>query len=247
MENQWLMNTNLVKMINIFLILFFGLTNPVAYEVPDSNNAVLIIPGGAYKIVGDGVQYAQWLNKLGISACILNYRPNPYPFPMQDATEAFKRLKKQYKTVGVLGSSAGGHLAASIQIYDPNCKPDFLILLFPVISLTKPYRHKDCWKMLFSDNPDQNLLELYSVEEQVTKNNPPAFIISGSKDKSVPAENAIDYYLHLRKNGVPAELHIFQEVKHGFWNKEGYHALGVEGESEWTKLCENWLKKCIDI
>lgn len=230
-------------MIKIIIISLMLSISGKMYPIADSNTVILILPGGGYKHVSaNGSLYAEWLNDIGIPAYVLDYRPNPYPFPMQDACAALKELRKEYKTIGVLGESAGGHLAASINIYDPNSKPDFLILLFPAITMTKSFQRINYWKNIFRENADPNLLEKYSVEDNPTLC--PTFIVGGNLDASCPPENGIAYYLSLRKRNIKAELHIFYDAQHGFYENRKYNSLGIWNKSDiWPKLCENWINQ----
>jgi acetyl esterase/lipase len=152
--------------------------------------------------------------------------------------------------VGVLGFSAGGHLASTIATHfdkggskrpDPidrvSSRPDFLILCYPVISLVAPYSHRGSVENLLGKSPDSNLLYSLSNETQVSPNTPPTFIFQTSEDTGVPAENAVSFYLALHKAGVPAEMHIFEKGKHGVGL-----AKEIPGANQWPALCKEWMK-----
>lgn len=224
--------------------------------------AVIICPGGGYQHlshVKEGKKVAQWLNSLGISAFILKYRlPSDVIMtdktmgPLQDAQEAMRTVRRQSKKwhidpnkIGIIGFSAGGHLAATLSTHyndsiysndETNARPDFSILIYPVISMNDDITHQGSKTNLLGDNPTQDLIKKYSNEEQVTSNTPPTFLIHATDDKSVPVENSINYYLALKKNNVPAEMHIYEDGGHGF-------GLGTKGtNTNWPKACEAWLK-----
>jgi len=226
--------------------------------------AVLICPGGGYErlaYVISGTQLAKWFNSIGISAFVLNYRlPNSPDLkqreiaPLQDAQRAVKIIranaeKWQIKTdkIGVLGTSAGGHLAANLgtstedaaKINDELDKfpftPNFMILVSPVITMGK-YAHAGSRKNLLGENPSKQLIEKYSLEKQVTATIPPAFIVHAADDKAVNPRNSLMFYNALLDKSISASLHIFPN---------GGHAIALRnnpGSTEtWTNLCEMWL------
>ena len=229
-----------------------------------SGTAVLVCPGGGYGFVAmdhEGHQVAQWFNSIGISAFILNYRHAPtyhYPAPIDDAKRAMRIVRSradQYgidpNRIGIMGFSAGGHLASSIGTHfdkgaanadDPiervSCRPDFMILVYPVISFTDDaIAHKGARKNLLGETMNYDLVKLFSNENQVTKETPPTFLMHTSGDTGVPAENSVQFYLALRRAGVPAELHIYEKGRHGFGLASTDPIL-----SSWPKRCEDWLK-----
>ena len=226
--------------------------------------AVVICPGGGYGNVAmehEGHQVAQWLNSCGVAGFILDYRHRKkgygHPAPLQDAQRAIRTVRANAAEwgvkpdrIGILGFSAGGHLAATAATHfdkgsadaaDPidraSCRPDFAVLIYPVISFTEWYTHKGSRKNLLGDDPDPKLVESLSNEKQVTPETPPTFLIHTSGDTGVPAENSVAFYLALRKAKVPAEMHIFLKGEHGF-------GLGRKGEaaSAWPGLCEQWMR-----
>ncbi len=226
------------------------------------NTAVVVCPGGGYHHLAldhEGKQVAQWLNSMGITALVLKYRLAPdyhHPSQMLDVQRAMRYARANAESlginsgrIGVLGFSAGGHLAstAGTHIADPDpasadplervtSRPDFMILVYPVISLTTQWTHQGSKNNLLGENPDPGLVDLMSNELQVTKNTPPTFLILSDQDKAVPAENSVLFYLALRKAGVPAEMHIFKKGRHGF----GLAPLD-SNLSMWPHLCKNWL------
>lgn len=225
--------------------------------------AVIVCPGGGYGALAmnhEGRQIANWLNSYGIVAFVLKYRLGPryhHPIEMGDAQRAVRMVRARAKEFGVApdrigawGFSAGGHLASTIGTHfdaanangsDPidavSSRPDFLILAYPVISFTTPYTHKGSLKNLLGDSPDKALVESLSNELQVTAQTPPTFLFSTNADTGVPAENAVLFYLALRKAKVPAELHVFQNGPHGVGLGNTDPAL-----AEWPVTLANWLR-----
>lgn len=225
--------------------------------------AVVICPGGGYEHLAyekEGVKVAQWFNKIGVAAFILKYRlpsdsimKNKAIGPLQDAQEAMRIVRRnagKWKIdpdkIGVTGFSAGGHLAATLcthynaKIYKSgttSAKPDFAILLYPVISMEPGITHKGSRNNLLGLNPPEKEVKYFSNELNVNSGTPPTFLALAENDKTVPVQNSIEYFMALKKYNIPAELHIFQKGGHGF-------GLGKEGETQsyWPELCKNWLK-----
>jgi acetyl esterase/lipase len=236
--------------------------------LPTRNQAtgtgVIVCPGGSYTALAmnhEGRQVASWLNSLGIAAFVLKYRLGPryhHPVEIGDAQRAIRILRARATEygvsadrVGIMGFSAGGHLASTAGTHfdsgnpsdrDPiqraGSRPDFLILGYPVISLTTPYTHQGSLHNLLGDNPDPKLMESLSNELQVTAQTPPTFLFHTTEDKTVPVENSVLFYLALRKAGVPAEMHIFERGPHGVGLALRDPALGM-----WPSLLANWLRE----
>lgn len=235
--------------------------NLVPYLINDNkkHSTMIVCPGGAYSFLADheGAPIALWLNSIGINAFVLNYRVSPYKYlcPLEDLKRAIRYVRyncKKYNTsedkIGVLGFSAGGHLAGSACVHfdacsaNPNDKidklssrPDISVLCYPVISLTE-YVHEGSKENLLGKNPSKELVEFNSLEKQVHENTPPAFIWSTAPDDSVPMENSLLYAKALKEKNVPFELHVFPE---------GHHGLGLKNEypyvQRWADLCKDWL------
>ena len=230
----------------------------------DSSNgsAVVICPGGGYShlaINKEGFKIAQWLNKLGITAFVLKYRlpsdaimENKSIGPLQDVQEALRTVRRNAERwninpekIGIMGFSAGGHLASTLsthyndEVYphdNISAKPNFSILIYPVISMYPDITHKGSRTNLLGDNPSEGLVEKYSNDQQIDSLTPPTFLIHATDDKVVPVENSINYYMGLKNHNVSAEIHIYEKGGHGF-------GLGVGGTSSfWTEQCRNWLK-----
>jgi acetyl esterase/lipase len=226
-----------------------------------NGTSILIFPGGGYQHLSmykEGEKIALWLNSLQITAIVVKYRlpddkimTNKSIAPLQDAQEAIRIIRRNAENwkldknkIGVIGFSAGGHLASTIatrydeKTYDSkdttSAKPDFSILIYPVISMKTDISHKGSKTNLLGENPSEKIIEKYSNELQVTAKTPIAFLVHATDDKSVPVENAIQYYLALKKNSVAAEMHLFEKDGHGF-------GLG-ENDQLWTFDCIKWLK-----
>jgi len=244
--------------------------------------AVVICPGGGYGFLADdheGRQVAAYFNDLGVTAFVLKYRivgkdrPGTlHPAPLEDAQRAIRFVRfhaKDYgidpQRVGIMGFSAGGHLASSAATHfktGPSAigggidgesdRPDFAILAYPVISMKNGVTHGGSRKNLLGDKPDDKLVDLMSNELQVTKETPPTFIFQTSADTAVIPENAIRFYVALKKAGVPAELHIYEKGRHGVGlGRDPKWTGGGKSVATWPDRLTDWLnnrglltKKC---
>jgi len=235
-------------------------------EQKTTGAAVVICPGGGYGHLAmdhEGHQIAKWLNSLGVAGFIVKYRHRNsgagygHPAPLLDAQRAVRMVRSRDAEwgvdpgrIGILGFSAGGHLASTAGTHfdggDPNakdpidrasCRPDFMVLVYPVISLVESYTHAGSRQNLLGKEPDPNLVEYLSNERQVTPQTPPTFLIHTYEDTAVPAENSIYFYLALRRAKVPAEMHLYQKGPHGF-------GLGkqVGPASSWPIRCADWMR-----
>jgi acetyl esterase/lipase len=223
--------------------------------------AVIICPGGGYQrlaIEKEGRDVAQWLDSLGVTAFVLKYRLKEYghPAPLRDVLRAIRIVRENAAAwrvdparIGVLGFSAGGHLAATAgTLFDAaegrtgasidrvSARPDFMLLVYPVITLAGPYVHAGSRDNLLGTNPPPNLLERLSPDLQVTVNTPPAFLVHGGTDQAVAPENSVLFYTALRRAGVPAELHVYERGPHGFGLARDQGPI-----SEWTARAAEWL------
>jgi acetyl esterase/lipase len=224
--------------------------------------AVVICPGGGYGHLADtyeGVDVARRFNAMGVAGIVLKYRLAPryrHPAPLDDARRALRLTRHHAKEwsidsgrVGILGFSAGGHLAATASTHfddgdananDPidrlSSRPDFSVLVYPVITMSGPKHHGGSRNNLLGPEADPKLVEDLSNEKRVTNRTPPAFLVHTSEDGAVPPENSVLYYQACHKLRVPAELHVFQKGRHGL-------GLGPRGLpfSAWPQLCEAWL------
>lgn len=232
-------------------------------EIKQNQTAVIILPGGGYShlaIDKEGTKVAEWLNSLGIVAFVLKYRlpsdlimTNKTVGPLQDAQEAMRIVRLNAakwnidpNKIGIMGFSAGGHLASTLathydeRVYETSSKisarPDFSLLIYPVVSMENDITHKGSQTSLLGSNPSAVLIDSFSNEKKVTAQTPTAFIVHATDDNAVLPENSINYYLALKKNGVTSELHLYEKGGHGF-------GLGVKDTSKfWTRDCEEWLK-----
>lgn len=237
---------------------------------PDSANgaAILVCPGGAYTMLADqheGVDVAKFYNQNGFDAFVLHYRVNDfdqsghrYPDQYRDVTTAIRIIKsrsKQWKIdperVGILGFSAGGHLAsmcATIHLsankkskspYEQvSSRPAFAILIYPVIALSGASAHNYSREMLLGKNPDNELVDSLSTQNRVDRHTPPAFLVYSTDDDAVPPENGLFFYQALRKNNVSASLHIYDHGGHGYGMAPGDPVLNT-----WPGLSIAWLKR----
>ena len=228
-----------------------------------TGTAVVICPGGGYghlAIDHEGRQIADWLNSMGVAGFILQYRIAPryrHPAPLQDAQRAIRTVRAragEWKIaadrIGIIGFSAGGHLASTAGTHFDNgnssaddpieqvgSRPDFLVLCYPVITLGGPSRHAGSMRNLLGENPDPALVENLSNEKQVAPETPPAFLFHTSDDSVVPVENSVMFYLALRKAGVSAEMHIYEHGRHGVGLAKDDRAL-----RSWPARCADWMR-----
>ncbi|MFH1264409.1 MAG: alpha/beta hydrolase [Planctomycetota bacterium] len=226
--------------------------------------AVCICPGGGYGHLAmdhEGHQIAQWFNSMGVAGFIVDYRHRRkgygHPAPLQDAQRAIRTVRARAgdwgidpMKIGVMGFSAGGHLASTAGTHfdsgspnaeDPiqraSCRPDFMILCYPVVMFDEPYTHRGSQRNLLGENADAELVRSLSNEKQVTPETPPTFLFHTDEDTGVPPENSVHFYLALRRAKVPAEMHVYRQGRHG---------LGLAPESpgtgNWPKQCEDWMR-----
>ncbi|MGE4002882.1 MAG: alpha/beta hydrolase, partial [Planctomycetaceae bacterium] len=234
------------------------------YSAEQPNGAAIVVcPGGGYAHLAmdhEGHQIAQWLNSIGVTAAVLKYRLGPryhHPAPLTDAQRAIRYVRSHAdelqvapRRIGVMGFSAGGHLASTVSTHfdegeaaadDPidrsSCRPDFTVLGYPVISFREPFTHTGSRKNLLGENPDPQLVESLSNETQVTEETPPAFLFHTAEDTAVPVDNSLAYFRALRSNNVPAELHVYQNGPHGV-------GLGVADPVlfTWKDRLADWLQ-----
>jgi acetyl esterase/lipase len=231
-----------------------------------TKTGVVVAPGGSYTHLAmekEGFAFARWLNERGVAAFVLQYRLGPkyhYPVELEDAQRAIQMVRAHAAEYGVAtdhigmwGSSAGGHLAATAGTHGFACcgpvsggdvideqkvRPDFLILSYPVITFHEPDLHRGSLKYLLGDSPDPALVDSLSAETQVTKETPPTFLFATTDDKTVPVVNSVMFYSALVKAGVPAEMHLFQHGSHG-----AGLAMGNPQLSGWADLLAKWMRE----
>ncbi|HYJ46070.1 MAG TPA: alpha/beta hydrolase [Pyrinomonadaceae bacterium] len=223
--------------------------------------AIVICPGGGYEHLSDreGRPVAEWLNSVGVAAFVLKYRIGPryhHPAPLEDAARALRTVRARAKEwgldaarIGILGFSAGGHLASTAGTHfdagkadspDPvermSSRPDLMVLIYPVITM-RAATHAGSKRNLLGENPAPELVALLSNDEQVTKQTPPTFLVHTFTDATVPLENSLLFVAALRRAGVPLEFHLYERGRHGFALGDGDPAL-----SSWTARCADWLR-----
>jgi len=232
-----------------------------------TGEAVVICPGGGYHVLAyrwEGTDIARALNAKGIAAIVLKYRLPVsnnnivrHKSPLLDAQRAMRLVRYHAdkwnikpNKIGIMGFSAGGHLASTLSThYDQgnpkavdaieklSCRPDFSILIYPVISFSDEFTHKGSAKALLGENASQELINSFSNELQVTENTPPTFLVHSEDDTSVPIKNSLVYYEALQKKNVSAEMHLYPYGGHGY-----SLAIGKGHLSSWIDRCTDWIK-----
>jgi acetyl esterase/lipase len=216
-----------------------------------SDTVVVVLPGGGYSghAEHEAAPIGRWLRSLGITAMVLRYRLAPvyrYPAMLDDAQEAVRLARTNAESwgvtpsrVGILGFSAGGHLAAITATASAETateRPDFAVLIYPVIRMTGEAAHPGCRAALLGDPRETEVARSLNADERVRPGSPPAFIVHGWDDAVVPVENAIAYVTACRSAGVPCELHVFARGPHGFGLARRAGAVAA-----WPRLCAEWM------
>ncbi|MDP4183574.1 MAG: alpha/beta hydrolase [Bacteroidota bacterium] len=226
-----------------------------------TGTAVIVCPGGGYHalcIDREGWKIAKEFNKLGVAAFVLKYRlpddaimKDKSTGPLCDAQQAIKLVRQHAEKwhvdphkIGIMGFSAGGHLAATAGTHfeksfienkeGTSLRPDFMILIYPVISMTDSIGHIGSREFLLGKSPSEEQIRLFSNEYQVNSSTPPSFITQATDDEIVKVENSLLFYNALRKNLVPVELHLFEKGKHGYLQQPSFE--------EWFGRCQYWMK-----
>lgn len=232
-----------------------------------SGKGVLIFPGGGYRILAydwEGTDIAKWLNSKGIAAFVVKYRlpvsrslTGAHEVPLMDAQRAIRLVRGHYKEwnlaedqIGCMGFSAGGHLAASLGVhfnaatYEPqdamdmlSARPDFMALIYPVISFSPEVGHSGSKEALLGKEPDPGLVTYFSNELHISPDTPPTLLIHATDDSAVSPENSILFYQGLRNKGVPASLHLYARGGHGFSLAPADPYL-----RDWTNRVTDWLE-----
>ncbi len=231
-------------------------------KAKNTGAAVLICPGGGYRIEAmdhEGYEIAEFLKEKGVAGIVLKYRL-PYghhEIPSCDTRRAMRIIRQNAAEwginpakIGIAGSSAGGHLASTVgTVFDAgksestcpieqmSCRPDFMLLLYPVISFDEDFGHMGSRDNLMGNSHDKELVRKYSNELNVSAETPPTFLVLADDDTSVPPRNSIEFYSALKKFNVPAEMHIFQQGGHGF----GITKKNLPAD-QWPEMFYNWLK-----
>jgi acetyl esterase/lipase len=229
-----------------------------------NGTALVICPGGGYGGLAtghEGQAIGEWMASLGVTGVVLEYRMSRggyrHPVPLLDAQRAIRTVRHRAKDlqvdptrIGILGFSAGGHLASTAGTHfdagnpdakDPvdreSCRPDYMVLCYPVIAFDEPFTHRGSQNNLLGKEAPKELVDSLSNEKQVTKDTPPTFLFHTDEDTGVPPENSVAFYLALRRAKVPAEMHIFRKGGHGLGM-----AQNIPGTGEWPRMCELWMQ-----
>lgn len=230
---------------------------------------VVFSAGGGYVRVsigeGGGAE-TRWLNSLGVTVFVLKYRHKEYgqPAPLQDVLRAIRIVRSRAEEfgvapdrIGVAGGSAGAHVSASAAtLWDApegvtntaldaiSARPDFAILVYPVVTMAEPHAHGGSRRALLGENPSPAVVERWSIERQVRRDMPPVFLVATMADKSVPVENTLHLYQALRDAGVPTEMHVYAAGSHGNSRDPQYGptALWPERAEEWMRF-NGWLTR----
>ncbi|KIC95607.1 alpha/beta hydrolase [Flavihumibacter solisilvae] len=227
-----------------------------------NGTAVIVVPGGGYRFIAaehEGTAVAKALNEWGVTAFVLKYRlPSDETMtdktigPLQDAQRAIQIVREKAKLwqinpkqVGIMGFSAGGHLAGSAtvhfdQAFIPNplktsLRPDFAILAYPVISFTDEFAHKGSREQLLGKEPAPDKLKFFSLELQVTKHTPPVFLMHARDDKAVKVQNSEVFAEALEKNRVKHDMYLYEKGGHGFG------LINTQSDVDWMKYVYQWL------
>jgi acetyl esterase/lipase len=250
----------------ILIISDISIPTYTVYQPKDKNvkrAAVIVIPGGAYAITAsshEGSDIAKSFNEVGITAIVIKYRiPNDRTMlnreigPLQDAQQAILTVRENAEKwnidpnkIGIIGFSAGGHLAATLGthyaeslIQNPSktsLRPDFMILGYPVISFQDSLTHMGSRDNLIGKDPSKEKKDFYSNELQVTKNTPPSFLFHATDDDAVNVKNSVLFYESCLEKGVKAEIHIYQNGGHGFG------LINKTTKDLWMESCRNWMR-----
>lgn len=234
-----------------------------AESTDSAKTAVIICPGGGYwglAIDHEGKQIALWLNSIGVSAFVLKYRlpspeimKDPSVGPLQDAQEAIRLVRRNAglwhiapQKIGIMGFSAGGHLASTAATHfsetvypakdSTSARPDFALLIYPVITMDTTYTHRGSHDNLIGKNPTKEQVVRFSNELQVSAQTPPSFLIHSIDDQVVPFQNSLNFALAMKEHGISCELHLFEKGGHGY-------GMGRSkgSESTWPSICQRWL------
>jgi acetyl esterase/lipase len=227
----------------------------------ETGAAVMICPGGGYSILAsghEGVDVAKWFNEMGVTAFVLKYRlpnekimTNQQEVPLLDAMQGMLLIRQNAakygidpNKIGVMGFSAGGHLAATLATHyhrgpkaSEQSKPNFAILLYPVVTFGDKAHVGSRDKLLGKLNTSPEMIAYYSNELQVSSQTPPTFLVHSEDDKAVPVENSINYYLACLKNNIPVEMHLYPKGGHGY----GLRTAKFGSLNTWPEICKAWL------
>jgi len=269
-ESGEIMKSDTTNIVRLSLVQYPDIAVFLPSKSNATGEAVVICPGGGYNILAydwEGSDIARWFSSRGIAAMVLKYRLPisksniiPHKSPLMDAQRAFRMVRYYAEAwnidpgkIGIMGFSAGGHLASTLSTHfdagdpghaDPvermSCRPDFSILVYPVISFTEEFSHSGSRTALLGEDPDPELVRYYSNELQVTADTPPAVLIHSGDDKGVPVQNSLTYYRALLKNDIPAEMHVYPYGGHGYSLaiSKGHLATWPDRVLEWIRYSQ---------
>ncbi len=266
-ESGEMMKSDTTNIVRLSLVQYPDIAVFLPSKRNATGEAVVICPGGGYHILAydwEGSDIARWFSSRGIAAAVLKYRLPvsksniiPHKTPLMDAQRAFRMVRYHAESwnidpgkIGIMGFSAGGHLASTLSTHfdegdpgntDPvekiSCRPDFSILLYPVISFSEEFSHSGSRAALLGEDPDPELVKYYSNEQQVTAETPPAILIHSGDDEGVPVQNSLAYYRALLKKGIPAEMHVYPYGGHGY-----SLAIGRGHLATWPDRVLEWIR-----
>ncbi|MFS2019062.1 alpha/beta hydrolase [Massilia sp. CT11-108] len=207
-----------------------------------AKTAVIICPGGSYQFLAadhEGRQYAQWLSSLGVAAFVLKYRLADYghPAPLQDVLRALRTVRAHAADYGVAPVRPAGSSNSVAALDAVSARPDFALLVYPVITLMPPFAHEGSRYALLGAHPTPEQVKAMSVETRVTAQTPPVFLVHAQDDGAVPVENSILFFQALTRAKVPAEMHLFERGGHGAGMGAGHGDFSL-----WPKRAEEWLR-----
>ena len=256
-EIQYYDSLNILRMRNVSIP-----TLEIYQPEHPNGTAIIVCPGGGYHHLSydlEGRWMKDWMNSIGVTMFILKYRlPNDEVMdskelvPLADAQKAIYLVRKNAKEygidknkIGIMGFSAGGHLASTLSTHykkniipnkeSINLRPDFSILMYPVISMQEEITHQGSRENLLGANPSDELIKEFSNELCITPDTPPTFLVHADDDTVVPIENSLNYYTTLHENNVPVAFHVFEKGGHGFSMRDKRLV------KQWTLLLKNWL------
>ncbi len=266
-ESGEMMKSDTTNIVRLSLVQYPDIAVFLPSKRNATGEAVVICPGGGYHILAydwEGSDIARWFSSRGIAAAVLKYRLPvsksniiPHKTPLMDAQRAFRMVRYHAESwnidpgkIGIMGFSAGGHLASTLSTHfdegdpgntDPvekmSCRPDFPILIYPVVSFTEEFSHSGSRAALLGEDPDPDLVKYYSNEHQVTAETPPAILIHSGDDEAVPVQNSLAYYRALLKKGIPTEMHVYPYGGHGY-----SLAIGRGHLATWPDRVLEWIR-----
>lgn len=220
-----------------------------AFIVPNATTAIIICPGGGYRNVAiqhEGIDVAKWWNNQGVSAYVLHYRVSTktekmhFPSQLNDVRTLYQIVKKEFKNIGIMGFSAGGHLAG-MAATDAKMKYKFAALIYPVISTDSSFWHRGSFNALLGDDYRTKATDEFSIDKRITKKTPPIFFVHCKDDKAVPLKNSEVAYKQAVRFNAKSALHIYEKGGHGF----GMRNIQTDA-ANWTIALQQWVQQFIE-